>query len=74
MENKDVEKAAIDSCVFDNGILLTPYYVQGFKSGAEWRIRSVWHEVKDGLPEDGKMVLFETSFGVFIGRSWKFFM
>lgn len=74
MENKDVEKAAIDSCVFDNGIFnpeLTPYYVQGFKSGAEWRIRSVWHEVKDGLPEEGKMVLCETLCGVLIGGPGK---
>lgn len=66
MKKEDVEKAA-NGFYEDN-----TFAYKGFIHGSEWRINSVWHEVKDGLPEDGKMVLFETSFGVFIGRSWKF--
>ena len=47
MNRDDIEKAAVDSCVFENSIFnpeLTPYYEQGFKDGANWRINSVWHK------------------------------
>lgn len=50
MKQEDIEKAAVDSCVFENSIFnpaLTPYYQQGFKDGADWRINSVWHDAKD---------------------------
>lgn len=46
MKKEDIEKAAVDSCVFENDIFnpeLTPYYEKGFKDGAYWRINSVWH-------------------------------
>lgn len=46
MTQEEIEKAAVDSCVFENSIFnpgLTPYYEQGFKDGANWRINSVWH-------------------------------
>ena len=47
MKKEDIEKAAVDSCVFENSIFnpeLTPYYEQGFKDGANWRINNVWHK------------------------------
>lgn len=47
MTQEEIEKAAVDSCVFENSIFnpgLTPYYEQGFKDGANWRINSVWHD------------------------------
>jgi hypothetical protein len=48
MRREDIDKAAVDSCVIENSIFnpeLTPYYEQGFKDGANWRINSVWHEM-----------------------------
>lgn len=53
MKKEDIEKAAVDSCVFENSIFnpeLTPYYEQGFKDGANWRINSVWHDASE-VPE-----------------------
>ena len=50
MTKKDIDKAAVDSCVFENSIFnpeLTPYYEQGFKDGANWRINSVWHDARE---------------------------
>ena len=50
MTKEDIEKAAVDSCVFENSIFnpeLTPYYEQGFKDGANWRINSVWHDANE---------------------------
>lgn len=46
MTQEEIEKAAVDSCVIERDIFnseLTPYYEQGFKDGANWRINSVWH-------------------------------
>lgn len=54
MKREDIEKAAVDSCVFENSIFnpeLTPYYEQGFKDGARWRINSVWHDASE-MPEN----------------------
>lgn len=65
MKKEDVEKAA-NGFYEDN-----TFAYKGFIHGAEWRIRSVWHEVKDGLPEEGKMVLCETLCGVLIGGPGK---
>ena len=59
MTKEDIEKAAVDNCVIDNSIFnpaLTPYYQQGFKDGAEWRINSVWHDIKE-MPENNRMIL-----------------
>lgn len=61
MKREDIEKAAVDGCVIDNSIFnpeLTPYYEQGFKNGAEWRINSVWHKPCD-IAEPGKDCLVE---------------
>lgn len=59
MTKEDIEKAAVDNCVIENSIFnpaLTPYYQQGFKDGAEWRINSVWHDIKE-MPENNRMIL-----------------
>lgn len=61
MKREDIEKAAVDSCVIDNSIFnpeLTPYYAQGFKDGADWRINIVWHKPCD-IAEPGKDCLVE---------------
>ena len=60
MTQEEIEKAAVDSCVFENSIFnpgLTPYYEQGFKDGANWRINSVWHNASE-MPEN-KFALVE---------------
>lgn len=59
MTKEDIEKAAVDSCVIENSIFnpeLIPYYEQGFKDGADWRINSVWHDIKE-IPENNRMIL-----------------
>lgn len=46
MKKETIDKAATDSCVIDNGIInpqIVPFYEQGFRDGARWRINSVWH-------------------------------
>ena len=61
MTEEDLEKAAVDSCVFENDIFnpaLTPYYEKGFKDGAKWRINSVWHDV-EMQPEDGRLTIVQ---------------
>lgn len=50
MTEEEIEKVAVDSCVFDYGMFnpeLTPHYVQGFKDGANWRINSAWHSTSE---------------------------
>lgn len=62
MTKEDIEKAAVDSCVFENSIFnpeLTPYYEQGFKDGANWRINSIWHSARKDVPEAYFQVLVE---------------
>lgn len=61
MKREDIEKAAVDSCVFENSIFnpkSTSYYEQGFKDGARWRINSVWHDASE-KPDKNQLVLFE---------------
>lgn len=53
MTQEEIDRAAVDSCVIERDIFnpeLTPYYEQGFKDGANWRINSVWHTM-DVVPE-----------------------
>ena len=74
LTQEDIENAATESRVIENGILhseLSPYYEKGFKDGAEWRINSVWHDCNDIsaatnnkdevvlLLENGKLVEYE---------------
>ena len=62
MKKEDIEKAAVDSCVFENSIFnpeLTPYYEQGFKDGANWRINSIWHDAKEDPKEKEMLVVID---------------
>lgn len=73
IKEEDIEKAAVDSCVIENSIFnpeLTPYYDQGFKDGAKWRIDSVWHNVDKELPEYNRHVVNEDWFD-FIAKDEK---
>ena len=68
MTKEDIEKAAVDSCVFENSIFnpeLTPYYEQGFIEGAEWRINSVWHDINE-IPEDGRIIVLLGKYGTML--------
>lgn len=68
MTKEDIEKAAVDSCVFENSIFnpeLTPYYEQGFIEGAKWRINSVWHDINE-IPKDGRIILLLGKYGTII--------
>ena len=63
MNKETIEKAAMEYA--DNA---TPSYINGdfdryaiadsFEAGAEWRINSVWHDVRE-KPDKNKLVLFE---------------
>lgn len=68
MTQKEIEEAAVDSCVFENSIFnpeLTPYYEQGFKDGAKWRINSVWHNgsVKPNTDKGDLLIVVKDAFG-----------
>ena len=71
MTKEDIEKAAVDSCVFENSIFnpeLIPLYEQGFKDGANWRISIVWHNAREEAPTvdmygTGKFCLVQTNKG-----------
>nr|DAM90840.1 MAG TPA: hypothetical protein [Caudoviricetes sp.] len=68
MKQEDIEKAAVDSCVFENSIFnpaLTPYYQQGFKDGADWRINSVWHDASERPEKKHANCLVEVKEGDF---------
>ena len=67
MTQKEIEEAAVDSCVFENSIFnpeLTPYYEQGFKDGAKWRINSVWHNgsVKPDTDKGDLLIVVKDAF------------
>lgn len=71
MKQEEIEKAAVDSCVFERGIFnpeLTPYYDRGFKDGANWRINSVWHRHEEEA-ENGSLIFIKSRQGnVFMVR------
>lgn len=70
MTQQEIDRAAVDSFVFENGIFnpeLPPYYEQGFKDGANWRINSVWHTMDEA--QDGKRPYI-----VQYNEEWKFAM
>lgn len=50
-----VEEAALDAALFEDYCYnpdLQPYYIEGFKRGAEWQAKqSPWISVKDRLPQ-----------------------
>lgn len=54
MTQQEIDRAAVDSFVFENGIFnpeLTPYYEQGFKDGIAWFKKSLFHKTKDEVPQ-----------------------
>lgn len=61
MTQEEIERAAVDSCVFERDIFnpeLTPYYEQGFKDGANWRIDSVWHNANEVPKKKGYILVW----------------
>lgn len=63
MKKETIDKAATDSCVIDNGIInpqIVPFYEQGFRDGARWRINSVWHGTEK-LPDVGKLIIVDVA-------------
>lgn len=65
---EDIEKAAVDSCVFDNDIFnpeLIPYYEKGFKDGTQWLINSIWHDASE-VPKKKGYILVWTKQGSFV--------
>lgn len=56
-----VEEAALDAALFEDYCYnedLQPYYIEGFKRGAEWQAKqSPWININDRLPENKDEVL-----------------
>ena len=56
-----VEEAALDAALFEDYCYnedLQPYYIEGFKKGAEWQAKqSPWVSIKERLPKENEMVL-----------------
>lgn len=74
MKKEDIEKAAVDSCVFENDIFnpeLTPYYEKGFKDGAYWRINSVWHNPNEEPATYDNLLIIENKNAEF-GLGYRF--
>ena len=40
-------------------------YRKGFVEGADWRVRSVWHDAKEVVPEDGRFIIMQYGEGFF---------
>lgn len=57
MKKEDIEKAAKHSI---DEHCLNPeygsYFEHGFLDGADWRINSIWHDIKE-MPENNRMIL-----------------
>ncbi|HBN42373.1 MAG TPA: hypothetical protein DD441_03670 [Parabacteroides distasonis] len=55
------EEAALDAALFEDYCYnpdLQPYYIEGFKRGAEWQAKqSPWININDRLPENKDEVL-----------------
>lgn len=63
MKKEQIEQAATDTCIFERNIYndeYQPYYMDGFKDGAEWRISSVWHDMTE-IPEYNRECLIYSS-------------
>lgn len=79
VEEAAIEEAAIESCVFDKSIYndeYQPYYLEGFKDGAEWQKNSVWHS-PDEKPVASNSILIDCGYGRYrvihrsATKSWK---
>ncbi len=62
-----VEEAALDAALFEDYCYnedLQPYYIEGFKRGAEWQAKqSPWISVEERLPENQDIVLVRDEYG-----------
>lgn len=62
-----VEEAALDAALFEDYCYnedLQPYYIEGFKRGAEWQAKqSTWVSVEERLPENQDIVLVRDEYG-----------
>ena len=62
-----VEEAALDAALFEDYCYnpdLQPYYIEGFKRGAEWQAKqSPWISVEERLPENQDIVLVRGEYG-----------
>lgn len=68
MKKETIDKAATDSCVIDNGIInpqIEPFYEQGFRDGARWRINSVWHDASEEPTKFCDLLLIKLNNGEF---------
>lgn len=65
-----VEEAALDAALFEDYCYnedLQPYYIEGFKKGAEWQAKqSPWVSVKERLPEAHITVITKGAYGYLI--------
>lgn len=64
---RTVEEAALDAALFEDYCYnqdLQPYYIEGFKRGAEWQAKqSPWISVEERLPENQDIVLVRGEYG-----------
>lgn len=60
-KRQTVEEAALDAALFEDYCYnedLQPYYIEGFKRGAEWQAKQFpWISTKDKLPDDEYLVI-----------------
>lgn len=65
MKREDIEKAAQSQCDRRFSYLHNSAFFDGFMSGAEWRINSVWHDAKEIIVKPGYILVeFKTKRGV----------
>lgn len=69
-KRQTVEEAALDAALFEDYCYnpdLQPYYIEGFKRGAEWQAKkSPWISVKERLPEAHITVITKGAYGYLI--------
>lgn len=63
MKQEDIEKAAQSRCDRRFSYLHNNAFFDGFISGAEWRINSVWHDIKE-IPENNRMILIIMQYNI----------
>lgn len=67
MKKEDIRKVAIDSVGFAGGDhiekAVVNVAVEAFVFGAQWRIKTVWHDV-EMEPEDGRFTLLQCGDGL----------
>lgn len=56
MKREDIKQEAQNMCDKRFSYLHNSAFFDGFVTAAEWRINSVWHDVKE-MPENNRMIL-----------------